>query len=323
MTLLSTSQDLAWEGTGGVSLAGTLTRPAGGGPAPAFLLLAGSGPTDRDGNQPPQLVTDLLKDLAQALAGLGIASLRYDKRGVGAGARLLPREPAALADFARWENFAGDAAAAFRTLARHDGIDAARVGILGHSEGGLIALDLAASGAVRPAALVLAATPGRPMARVLRDQLGRLGRAQGAPEEVIAAILDENDRILKDLADGGGYPSAIHPGLRGLYPPYLEPFWRSLAALDPAALAARHAGPVLVLAGREDVQVSADRDAGILAAALGAASDAAGTRRLAVIAGASHNLKAVAGPADPGRAGPIHREAAAALAGWLHAIGWT
>ena len=325
MPSLATETERRWTGGQGAALAGTLMLPDVAGPAPAVLLIQGSGPTDRDGNQRPHLVTDLMKQLAALLAGCGVASLRYDKRGMGAAAASLPRDPEALADFVRWESFVDDAQGALAALRGQAGIDAARVGILGHSEGGLIALDLAANrAAAAPAMLVLAATPGRPVAAVLRDQLGRLARSQGASAETVAAILAENDRIVAQLAAGGDYPPAIHPGLAALYPAYLRRFWNGVAALDPAALARACPCPVLVLSGAADVQVTADGDTAALAAALALREGMPGVlHRVAVLDGASHNLKAVAAPADPGFAGPLHPRVRPVLAGWLATLGWT
>lgn len=323
MSMLLTETELRFEGARGAPLAGTLTLPAAGDRVPALLLIQGSGPTDRDGNQRPHLVPDLLKELAHLLAGLGIASLRCDKRGMGAVAASLPTEPALLADFVRWEHFVEDAGLALAVLASQERVDARRVGVLGHSEGGLIALDLAASGRAQPAMLILAATTGRPIAAVLRDQLARLGRRQGAPEAVLAPLLDENDRILAGLVAGRGYPDAISPGLAALYPPYLRHYWEGFAAHDPAVLAARCTCPVLVLSGNADVQVLADRDVPALAAALSGRSQADGTRHaVAVLAGASHNFKPVAGPDDAGHAGPLHPGVEPALADWLRQNGW-
>lgn len=323
MSLLQAETELRFEGARGAPLAGTLTLPASGDKVPALLLIQGSGPTDRDGNQPPHLLTDLLKDLALLLAELGIASLRCDKRGMGAVAASLPKDPAALADFVRWEHFVEDARLALAQLAAQEGVDARRVGILGHSEGGLIALDLAASGRAQPAMLILAATTGRPIAAVLRDQLARLGRMQGAPEAVLDALLDENDRILAGLAAGAGYPETVSPGLAGLYPPYLRHYWEGFAARDPAVLASGCACPVFVLAGSADVQVLADRDVPALAAALSGRSAAGGARHaVEVLANGSHNLKAVAGPDDPGHGGPLHPGVRPALEAWLGENGW-
>lgn len=321
MAVLASDRHVVFTGAGEVPLAGTLVIPDRPRPVPAMLLIAGSGPTDRDGNQLPHLRSDLLRLIAEVLAACGIASLRYDKRGVGAGAERLPRDPDALAEFVRWDRFVGDAAAALAFLRSQDGVDRERVGVLGHSEGGLIGLDLAARSDAPPAALVLAATPGRPIAAVLRDQLARLARSQGASEPMIAALLDENDAILARLAAGQGYPPAISPGLAGLYPAYLAPFWAGLAALEPAALAARCNGPILLLAGEADVQVLADKDMPALTEGF-ARRSVGPAPTIAVVSKASHNLKA-AGPDPQGVSGPLHPDVPAILTDWFTRLSWT
>ena len=134
---------VTFQGTDGAELAGTLQLPARDGNMPAIVLLAGSGPTDRDGNQPPAIHTDLLKQIAQRLAEKGIASLRFDKRGMYANAAQLPKDRSQYGDFFSWENFVGDAVAACRFLQQQPRVDPDHVGILGHSEGGLLALQAA------------------------------------------------------------------------------------------------------------------------------------------------------------------------------------
>ena len=81
------------KGIGGITLSGTIEIPPGEGARPAVLLLSGSGPTDRNGNQPPTIITDLLKQVADGLAEQGIVSLRFDKRGVNQAQ--IPRDPPA------------------------------------------------------------------------------------------------------------------------------------------------------------------------------------------------------------------------------------
>ena len=98
-------------GVSGGALSGTLALPATGSTWPVVLIIAGSGPTDRDGNSPPALMTDAYKLLAAALAARGIASVRYDKRGIGGSKALLPNETDA-----RFEMFAADAAAYLKQL---------------------------------------------------------------------------------------------------------------------------------------------------------------------------------------------------------------
>ena len=85
------TMDVEFAGSDGFTLRGTLTSPQSGGPSPAILLIPGSGPTDRNGNQPPALVTDLLKQLADVLTKSGFTTLRFDKRATHVYAAVWPK----------------------------------------------------------------------------------------------------------------------------------------------------------------------------------------------------------------------------------------
>ena len=105
------------------------------------MLVAGSGPTDRDGNNPlaPDRI-DLLKRIAELLAAAGIATLRYDKRGIG-GSTARPHGTLEEQErFFAWDNFVADVAAAHGELVKHDEIKPYATALLGHSEGGLLVL---------------------------------------------------------------------------------------------------------------------------------------------------------------------------------------
>ncbi len=321
-------QEIVFIGTNGVRIAGSLMLPAGpveGTKVPAMLIVQGSGPTDRNGNQPPGHITDLEKQIAEKLASLGIASLRYDKRGMHANAADMPKNVAALTQFARWDFQVGDAAAAWRFLGAQTGIDSGRVGVFGHSEGGMIALELAAGAdethRVRPAAIVLAATPGRPLGAVLRDQLEILGRRQGAPDDINQKLLAISDGAIEHIKATGEIPTGLPPGIAPLYPAYLRLFLQSLFKLDPIALAQRVEGPVLLLNGDRDPQVLSMQDAEPLAKAL--KLRAPGSTSINIIAGASHALKPSANMDENNHAGPVAPEAMRALTTWLQEIGWT
>lgn len=228
-----------------VSAAGfpaTLTVPAGGADAPAVLVIAGSGPTDRDGDSIVGVKAGYLALLADDLAASGIASLRYDKRGV-AGSKPVARE-----DGLTIGSFIDDAADVFDWLAARP--DAGPIVVIGHSEGGVIALELARR---RPsiAGLVLVATPGRPLAETLRDQLA------GYPELLRARSLE----ILAQLAAGKSVDD-VPPPLLALFRPSVQPYLRSIFALAPARTLAELRLPVLVIGGGTDLQVPrADFDA--------------------------------------------------------------
>ena len=127
---------------------------------------------------------DLLKQIAELLADNGIASLRYDKRGVGAsaGADAGPVSKSQERFFA-WDNYVGDVLAAHAELLRHDEIKPYATALLGHSEGGLLSLAAAAAmGKRAPYALVLAGTPGRPLIDIVRAQIARGGAASYSAE---------------------------------------------------------------------------------------------------------------------------------------------
>ena len=305
-------------GAGGATLQGTLTLPDGkaGAKFPAVVILAGSGPTDRNGNQPPALVTDLLRQIADGLAKNGIASLRYDKRGMHANRAEMPKDLAKFGEFFCWENFTGDAVAAFKFLQARAEIDPARVGITGHSEGGLLALCAASdlkSTFHGPAILVLLSTPGRPIDAVIEGQLQTLLKKQQATPEQTKFFLDANARISKTIRETGKIPPDVPPGLAALYPQYLSQFYHSELAVDPAKLAGQFTGPVLIVAGGKDTQVSATLDAKPLDAALTAR--VGDDHRLVVVDDASHNLKPVNGD-DPGFTGDIAPQALEAITSW-------
>lgn len=148
---------VAFAAPGGPALAGTLTLPAGPGPHPAAVLVGGFGPSDRDGAV-GVIGRRAYGDWARALAARGVAVLRYDKRGIGAsrGPDLAWLDPRPLGV---------DAAAAVRAVRSRPEVDARRVALVGHSQGGNLALRAAALGA--PARVVVTlGTPGRPLGRL-------------------------------------------------------------------------------------------------------------------------------------------------------------
>ncbi len=208
-------RDIAFLGAGGTRLTGTLTVPVQPhrAKAPGVVLVAGSGPTDRDGNQGAALHTDLLKQIAQGLARHGIASLRYDKRGVG-GSAMTATDQSHLAQFVAWENFVGDVIAAADALRGQTGVDPASVGLLGHSEGGLLALQAAGEMKQRPHVLVLVSTPGRPLDAIVQDQLVRILKMQGATPEQTTFYLDKNAAIVAAIKSRVSSPWTSPPDWR-------------------------------------------------------------------------------------------------------------
>lgn len=296
-------------GTGGVTLVGTLLMPLFSEIqyVPGLVLVAGSGPTDRNGNNPlaPERI-DLLKDIAELLARNGIASLRYDKRGIG---QSTPRPRGSLEEqeaFFAWENFVGDVEAAHAELLRHDEIKPYATALLGHSEGGLLALAASKTlSAKKLHALVLAATPGRKLEDILRAQIAR-----DAPP----ALRLPADRAIATILATGRVPNNLPPELQLLFPLYAGPFLQSLLSFDPAVLLAESRTPCLLVQGGADRQVVPMEDVQPLIDAL-RTRNAPG--EAVVIPQVSHNLKTVGSPADPGFGGPLSPAVAAALLKWL------
>lgn len=162
---------------------------------------------------------------------------------------------------------------------------------------------------------MLISTPGRPLAAVIDDQLKTLLARQGASAQQTEYFLGENARITQAILQSSQVPSDVPAGLAALYPSYLGKFLHSALALDPCKLAAAFSGPVLIIQGSADTQVSPEKDAKALDSALAARRGDVHT--LAIIAGASHNLKIISGPADPGFDGPIAPDALRQLRQWM------
>jgi hypothetical protein len=318
------SREVSFMGAAGFRLQGTLLLPAShqGARCPAVLLLAGSGPPDRDGNVRPTFVTDLLKQIAERLARQGIATLRYDKRSVAAYAALWPRGIPQLDAFFSYDHFVGDALAGYRFLRAQPEIDPRRVGIAGHSEGGLLTLQVAhdlTSSRERekeaPRAIVLLSTGGRPLDVILHEQLHALLPKQIADPKTLQSYLDYSDRAIAQLKTQGTVPPNAPPGLGSVFNPTALQLLHAEFAANPVSLARAYRGAVLIVQGEKDTQVSAQRDAPALEAAF--RSRKQGSCKLLPVPQASHNLKHVAGDGDPGFGGPVVPVALDGLASWL------
>ncbi|WP_079201749.1 alpha/beta hydrolase [Pseudomonas sp. CC6-YY-74] len=225
------------------TLHGTLLRPLSAKPVPVALLVAGSGPTDRDGNNPAGGHSDSLKRLAQALAKHGIASVRYDKRGIAASRTATPDERDLTV-----EQYVADVAA-WGQLLKADG-DFSRLILIGHSEGALIA-SLAAPAAGADALISLAGS-SRPIDQVLREQLHY---------RLPPKLLTHSQRLLDSLL--AGQPTdAVPDELQVLFRPSVQPYLISLFRYNPSEVFARLQIPALIVQGSHDIQVGvADAEA--------------------------------------------------------------
>jgi uncharacterized protein len=273
---------------------------------PGVVLVAGSGPTDRNGNNPLVPVRiDVLKEIAELLGRSGIATLRYDKRGVSKSAPRPNGSLEAQEEFFIWDNFVGDVVAAHAELLRHNEIKPYATALLGHSEGGLLAIAAAKIlGARKLYGLVLAATPGLPMADIVRLQVAR-----ATPH-----LREEIERTMTAILATGHVPAKLTPELQVLFPPYAGPFLRSALAYDGAKTLREVEVACLVLHGAADQQV-------VPMGAVQPLIDALGTRSVSgeavVLPQVSHNLKLVSGPGDLGFNGPLAPAVATKLTEWL------
>lgn len=277
--LAYTAEDVTYRNdAAGVRLAGTLTRPSAGGPFPAVVLISGSGAQDRDEtvfNHKPFLV------LADALTRRGIAVLRSDDRGVG-GSDRGPAGPTS-------KDFAGDVAAAVAYLETRPDIDRRHIGLIGHSEGGLIAPMVAAS-SPDIAFIVLMAGPGVPGDQMMYLQAAALARAQGASEALIAWDRSVRQRVYDEVkSETDGVPNAAQreallagaPTLPGVVSEAAArqttatilagastPWFRFMLAYDPRPTLARVRCPVLAINGERDTQVVARENLDAIRSAL-------------------------------------------------------
>jgi len=221
-------------------LKGTMLAPASGG-APIMLIIPGSGPTDRDGNNPYGVHGSTYKLLAQGLAERGIGSVRVDKRGMfGSHAAVADANAVTIDDYV------SDVASWVASIRRQTGVSC--VWLLGHSEGGLVAL-AAARSVPDICGLVLVAASGRPLGEVLREQL----QSNPANAPVLAQALPAIDAL---EAGKRVDVSGMHPGLMPLFAPQLQGFLISMFSYDPAKLIAAVSKPVLIVQGKRDIQVS-------------------------------------------------------------------
>ena len=244
-----------------ISLAGTLTLPSGAGPFPAAILIAGSGPHDRDedvAGHRPFLV------LADHLTRKGIAVLRYDKRGIG--------KSTGNYDQATTEDFASDATAALDYLKSRKEINAKKIGFVGHSEGGLIA-PMIASRSSDTAWVVLLAAPGLKGEQIMLLQSEMILKAAGFDDERIARARDfslqsyvlarkERDpevleAKLTDLVDSTGMSTTLPPtALKPQAKMMTSPWFRFFLDYDPMPALKKTQCPVLALNGDKDLQIA-------------------------------------------------------------------
>jgi pimeloyl-ACP methyl ester carboxylesterase len=252
-------------------LHGTLELPAGGGPFPVALIIAGSGPTDRDGNDKSLgLDTDCYQRLARYLARQGVASLRYDKRGAGDDFVLAIPESQL-----RFQTYVSDAVRWGEKL-RHDP-RFSTLTVIGHSEGSLIGM--LASRRIPADGFVSIAGAGTRASRLLLEQL----------KPKLPVHLYRTAQAIVAQLRAGRTVAHIPRSLDVLFRPSVQPYLISWFRFDPAREISRLRMPVLIVQGERDLQVSTGD-----ARALHRADPAA---TLLLIPGMNHVMKDV-GPSN-------------------------
>lgn len=221
-------------------LPGSLVIPAGEARSPVAVIVAGSGPTDRNGNG-PLVQTGLYRQLAAQLAERGIASLRYDKRGLAPGSERIRLDSLVVDDYVQDVRAAVDA---LRRDARFSSVV-----IIGHSEGAMHAL-LAANQGAPVAGVIMLAGVGRPLTALVRDQLAL---------QLDSATVVHVDSMFRRYLRGDpvtDIPAIVRP----LFVPQNRRFLASMAAYEPPAEVRRARVPLLIVSGGMDIQVT-DLDA--------------------------------------------------------------
>jgi pimeloyl-ACP methyl ester carboxylesterase len=263
---------------GKITLAGTLTLPRSQGPHPAVLLITGSGAQDRDetilGHRPFRLIAD---DLTRR----GFAVLRVDDRGVGGSTGSVPGSTSA--------DFALDVKAGLRYLQGRSEIDAKRIGLIGHSEGGLIA-PMVAADTPDVAFIVLLAGPGMRGDAIIQLQSELINRKAGVSEKQFEASSTTQRQIMAIAAgptpraqaatqirallatqlpqDGSAEAQASLKQLDAQVDAVLTPWYRYFLACDPLPYLRKVKCPVLALNGENDIQVPYQPNLGAIEKAL-------------------------------------------------------
>lgn len=220
-------------------LAGTLVDP--GANAPAIVIIPGSGPTDRNGDNKLAGNHGMFRQLAEALAERGIATLRADKRGMFGSSEAIPdANNVRLADYV-------DDARGWAGLLAERGKPCAW--LMGHSEGGLVA-NLAAQDPEGLCGIIIVAGPGETIGTALRAQLSKqLPPAWMEAVEAKIAILEGGEHV-----DPSDLP---HPSLQAMFGEHIQGFLIDMLQQDPGAMIANVTIPVLLIYGSEDIQIPA------------------------------------------------------------------
>lgn len=245
-------------------ISGTLSVTDKSKKSPIVIIIAGSGPTDRNCNSPMGIKTDAYKMISADLAANGISSLRFDKRGIGKSKAAMTAEK----DL-RFDIYVDDVVEWINMIKKDKRFSL--IFLLGHSEGSLIGI--VASQKTRTDGLISVAGAGKSADKILKDQLkGKISQQ----------LYDESNTILDSLK-AGYLVKKVNPMLLTLYRPSVQPYMISWLKYDPAIEIQKLKIPVLIVQGTTDLQVSVE-DAKLLSASK---TDA----RLIIIENMNHIMK--------------------------------
>jgi pimeloyl-ACP methyl ester carboxylesterase len=299
------------------SLAGILTLPPGDGPVPGIVIVSGSGAQDRDGVNPVMPGYAPLRWLADHLTRAGVAVLRFDERGIGGSGG--DHESATSADLA------DDVTAALRHLAGTEGVDATRVGLLGHSEGSVIVGRVAAAVPDEVAFMIAMAGPALPYSEIVITQVERIAAASGASQaEIDEAVALQRTFVERAIAEDwealealavqhvtdqlaalpeaqraqlGDIDAVVAQQAEATVAAFQSPWLSYFMTYDPRDDLRRITAPTLVLFGELDVQVDVEQNLAPFEAALAEAGN--GDVTVAVVPRANHLFQeAVTGSVD-------------------------
>ena len=290
------------------ALPGTLSMPKGAGPFPAVVLVAGSGPQDRDETIGPNAP---LRDLAWGLASSGIAVLRYDKRTKVHAADMA----ADIASVTVRQETTDDAVAAIDLLRKTPGVDAQHVFLAGHSLGGYLAPRIAAGVPGRLAGIALLEANSSPLASLIVDQFEYLASPEGGADPQAKAML-ETVRTQAALAGSADLSPSTPASQLPLGVP--AAYWLDLRGYDPTAVAKGLAIPIFISQGGRDYQVPPTELAAWRTALAG--RDNVTIREYPAL---DHLLLAGTGPSRPAEyavPGHVAPELVADLAAWIKGI---
>ena len=281
-------------------LPAALLLPRSDGRVPGVVFLSGSGPNDKDDTIGPNKP---IADIAWGLCDRGIASLRFDKRTFAI------KHKGTVSDLTLKDEYYDDARAAIAVLSAMAGIDPEKIFVVGHSEGAMVAPQVAAA-APGARGIVMMAPGVRPIDKTLIDQLERGAKLTGLGADEIA----EQTAALKETF------AAIRDPEKKNTPPFMgapASYWREVIALDVPKLVRDSKLPILVLQGDQDIQVRKDADFELLRTRAG---DSGGRVTYRSFAGLNHlfmQVERVSTGAEYGFPGHVEPSVISVIADWI------